>query len=172
MLIKTQQCDLGDVVSLYDEVLADKKNLKYSNWERGVYPTEEFAADAIARGAMFFYEEDGVREGGVVLDSRQPDDYKKIDWLYFAQDNKILVVHTLFIRPQFTGRGAASRLLADVENYGRENGYEIIRFDTYHDNMPARRLYQKNGYREAGMTDIFVYGKARLLRCFEKTLTL
>lgn len=170
MLIKANIDDLDEVISLYDEVLADKDNLKFSNWERGIYPTEEFAADAITNGSLFFFAEEGVIKGGVVLDSRQPEDYNKIQWTISAPDDRVLVVHTLCIRPTYKRNGAGTRLLAEIETYGREKHFEIIRFDTYCDNVPARRLYHKNGYNEVGMTGIFVYGKERLLRCFEKRL--
>ena len=95
MLIKANIDDLDEVISLYDEVLADKDNLKFSNWERGIYPTEEFAADAITNGSLFFFAEEGVIKGGVVLDSRQPEDYNKIQWTISAPDDRVLVVHAV-----------------------------------------------------------------------------
>ncbi len=162
--------DLAEVMSLYDEVLAVKDNIKFSNWKRGVYPTEEYAVEAIERGELYFFCEDGVKKGGVVLDSRQPDDYQKVAWQFPAPPDKVMVVHTLCIVPKYTGMGAAGRLLEEVEKFAKAKGYISIRFDTYCDNIPARRVYHRCGYTEVGMTGIFVYGEIRMLRCFEKKL--
>lgn len=170
MLIKARQKDLNTVLNIYGEVLSLAANTEYSNWKKGDYPRDEIASDAIACGSLFLYYEDDLLKGSVILNSEQPTDYDKINWRYAVSADKTLVLHTLCIRPAYTGKGAGKRLLKDIEDYGREHVYEALRFDTYYANAPARHMYISSGYSEAGTAEIFVYGKPRLLVCFEKKL--
>ncbi|MER7083456.1 GNAT family N-acetyltransferase [Saccharopolyspora kobensis] len=54
----------------------------------------------------------------------------------------------MYIRPQVRGRGAAARLLAEVEQHAQQLGYRAIRLDTRSDLVEARRLYARHGYQE------------------------
>jgi ribosomal protein S18 acetylase RimI-like enzyme len=48
--------------------------------------------------------------------------------------------------PGFRGKGVGTLLLAGAEKRARESGTEAIVLDVETDNVPAIRLYQRNGY--------------------------
>jgi GNAT superfamily N-acetyltransferase len=61
-------------------------------------------------------------------------------------DVKCAEIKRMYVREKFRGRGVAGRLLAAVENFAREEGYERIYLDTASEMVAAARLYERNGY--------------------------
>jgi GNAT superfamily N-acetyltransferase len=54
----------------------------------------------------------------------------------------------VFVRPAARGAGIGARLLAAAEASARSLGCDVMRLDTRHDLVEARRLYARHGYRE------------------------
>lgn len=62
--------------------------------------------------------------------------------------------------------------VAHGEVIGKQQGARAIRLDTYEDNLPAARLYEKCGFRYMGLVDLGLeelYG-LKWYRVFEKVL--
>ncbi|GCE07233.1 GNAT family N-acetyltransferase [Dictyobacter aurantiacus] len=56
------------------------------------------------------------------------------------------------IHPDYQGRGYGQLVLAALEAHARALGYQTLHLDTSILQLPAQRLYEKNGYREVGRT--------------------
>lgn len=54
----------------------------------------------------------------------------------------------VFVVPAARRRGLASRLLHELETLARESDRSVLRLDTRHDLVDARRLYAAHGYAE------------------------
>lgn len=54
------------------------------------------------------------------------------------------------VSPNLQGRGVGQALLDALHRRAAELGYETLRLDTTVQQTAARRLYEKNGYRETG----------------------
>lgn len=54
------------------------------------------------------------------------------------------------IHPDYQGRGYGQIMLDELEARARTSGYRTLHLDTSILQMPARRLYEKNGYYEVG----------------------
>jgi GNAT superfamily N-acetyltransferase len=54
------------------------------------------------------------------------------------------------VHPDYQGRGYGQLLLHTLEQRARELGYRILHLDTSLLQLPARKLYEKNGFREVG----------------------
>ena len=109
--------------------------------------------------------------GCAVFNHEQLPEYANIDWLYPAEGDQVMVIHTLCIHPAASGRGLAKALVAYAEQLGRAQGCTVMRFDTYEGNLPARALYTSLGYRLAGGTEFFFQGFIHeILVLFEKEL--
>lgn len=54
------------------------------------------------------------------------------------------------IHPDYQGRGYGQLILNELEARARVLGYQILHLDTSILQIPAQRLYEKNGYREVG----------------------
>jgi len=54
------------------------------------------------------------------------------------------------VHPNYQGRGYGQRMLYELEVRARSLGYQILHLDTSILQIPAQKLYEKNGFREVG----------------------
>ncbi|MEO7002075.1 MAG: GNAT family N-acetyltransferase [Ktedonobacterales bacterium] len=54
------------------------------------------------------------------------------------------------VHPDYQGRGLGQRILSELEVRARALGYTTLHLDTSVLQVPARKLYEKNGYHEVG----------------------
>lgn len=54
------------------------------------------------------------------------------------------------VEPSYQGRGYGQRILDELEARARALGYQILHLDTSVLQLPAQKLYEKNGFREVG----------------------
>ena len=52
--------------------------------------------------------------------------------------------------PAYQGRGYGQRILDELEARARALGYRTLHLDTSTLQIPAQKLYEKNGFREVG----------------------
>jgi ribosomal protein S18 acetylase RimI-like enzyme len=73
-------------------------------------------------------------------------------------------VKRMRVDPAFQRKGYGQRILSLLEEFARRNGYRHLTLDTTTRQTAAQMLYEKNGYRRAGMTkveqfDVILYEK-------------
>ena len=152
MIRKATKGDIPAVVSIYDKLHTEEENGRATiGWIRGVYPTEETARMALSRDDLFVQEEGGHIVGAAIINQTQVDAYSAGQWTIEAEENEVMVLHTLVIDPEAAGRGYGKRFVAFYEDYAREKGCKVLRMDTNCRNARARAMYQALGYREAGI---------------------
>lgn len=54
------------------------------------------------------------------------------------------------VSPEYQGRGYGQRILEELEACARALGYQVLHLDTSVLQIPAQKLYEKNGFREVG----------------------
>src|SRR5579884_1248208 len=54
------------------------------------------------------------------------------------------------VHPDYQGRGYGQLLLNELEARARARGYRTLHLDTSILQIPAQKLYEKNGFREVG----------------------
>ncbi len=54
------------------------------------------------------------------------------------------------VHPDYQGRGFGQIILSELEARARALGYTTLHLDTSVGQAPARKLYEKNGFREVG----------------------
>ena len=169
---KATAADLDGVEAIYNAVLDHQAaTVNYTNWEKGSYPTRATAEKALAEGTLYVQSDGDALVGCAVFNHEQLPEYANIDWLYPAEGDQVMVIHTLCIHPAASGRGLAKALVAYAVQLGRAQGCTVMRFDTYEGNLPARALYTGLGYRLAGGTEFFFQGFIHeILVLFEKEL--
>ena len=62
-------------------------------------------------------------------------------------DSRTCEIKRMYVVPAARSRGLARRLLAGLEDAGRELGYQLVRLDTGPLQPHARALYETAGYR-------------------------
>ena len=75
---------------------------------------------------------------------------EEMDWQYPAPPEQVLVIHTLTMPPEMSGKGYGTRMVRFAMEEARRMGCRVIRLDTYVGNLPAQRLYSKLGFRISG----------------------
>lgn len=130
----------------------------YTVFREGVYPTRRDAEKALRAGTLYVYERDGAVLGSVILDRRQPEEYRNINWPSGAAADRVLVIHLLMVRPDAVGKGVGSALVQYAEETARRRGCLVVRLDTGAQNTPAVSLYQKLGFQLAASSSMNVGG--------------
>ncbi|WP_411680047.1 N-acetyltransferase family protein [Clostridium thailandense] len=164
--------DLLEIENIYNEIFNyEEQTVSYTNWQKGLYPTVDYAKSTIDNNTMFVGENENGIYGCVVLNSIQPKEYENVSWVTKAKPSEVMVIHTLCIRPSESGKGKARIIIEFSEKYAKDQGYKVIRLDTYEGNIPAATLYPKVGYIYVGTTK-FHFQKViwENLKCFEKSL--
>ena len=173
MIRLAQPSDLDAIAEIYEEILAaeDARPVSCTNWQRGKYPTRDTARAALEAGTLWVGEEDGAVYGCVNLNGEQLPEYDAIPWSIPAEKSEVGVIHTLVIRPSWSGRGKARSLWPSVRNRYTYRGKKAVRLDTYEGNVPANAMYPRLGYTFAGATEFFFQGFIHeVLNCYEKAL--
>lgn len=151
--------DLEEIEAGYNEHFEyEKENIPYTVFKKGVYPTRSTAENAINHQALFVYEENGKVLGSIILDSEQPEEYKKINWLSTAGHEKVMVIHLLMVRPQASGKGIGSALINYAVEMAHNRSCESIRLNTGTQNIPAAAFYKKMGFDLAASSAMKVGG--------------
>lgn len=165
--------DLSAIAAVYDAIFdqEEARPVSFTNWQRGKYPTVDYACQALEAGTLYTGEETGQIYGCAVLNGIQLPEYARIPWGFAARPEEVMVIHTLVIHPDWAGGGRARAFVAFCEEEARRQGGKVMRLDTYEGNAPANAMYPKLGYRLAGATEFFFMGFVReILNCYEKKL--
>ena len=171
MIRKAAAEDISFVEEIYNEITSNEEIIKFTQWMKGLYPTVLTAQKSFEEGTLFVSENDGVITGAVILNHEQPEEYKKLKWSIEAEGEKVLVIHTLCIKPSFSKMGLGQKFIIFAENYAKELGCTAIRLDTNDKNIPGAKLYKKMGYTHVGNADFNFQGlKYQNLKCFDKVL--
>lgn len=146
---KANAADIAAIEQIYaDTHTAEEQGLTAVGWVRSIYPTRKTAEDALERQDLFVLEDEGQILGCAIINRVQVDVYANAPWQYPADDEHVMVLHTLVIAPQARGKGLGSRFVAEYENYAIARNCPFLRMDTNARNMQARAMYKKLGYDE------------------------
>ena len=149
---KAEKTDIKQIAAIYEHIHNEESCGRLTTgWIKGVYPVEQTAADAVARDDMYVCEDEGSILASAIINYQQVDVYADGDFIYEAPDNEIMVIHTLTVDPKASGRGIGSAFVNFYEKLAAEKGCTALRLDTNEKNTGARAMYNKLGYREAGI---------------------
>lgn len=146
--------DIDEVECLYNDLndyLAVHEN--GPRWKKGIYPLREHAEEALTEGTLYVAVSDGKIAGTAVFSRQQGDVYQEVHW-QTAFDVPVIVICKLAVHPDYLGRGVAKALLNHAVVLGKEQGVKAIRLDTYEENLPAIKLYEKCGFSCMGRIDL------------------
>ncbi len=141
--------DKKELLDFYGAVI-DKVNTTSVRlgWNLETYPNAGFIENAIINGEMCILRENGrIIAAGVVNHTVNPE-YDAISWDVCEPKERIATIHALAVLPEMQGKKTGDRLLSDIESYCGEKGDLAIHLDVIDTNIPAYKLYTRNGYRE------------------------
>lgn len=147
--------DIDAVESHYTELLTfEKEHGSHTNWQLGVYPTRRVAQNGVENGTLYVMEENGELCASMLLNQVQLESYASIPWLYEAEPDKVLVIHTLCVPPSHAGKGAGTRMVQFALEEAARRGCKVMRLDTWENNEPAANMYRRLGFRYAGKAPV------------------
>lgn len=139
---------LDAVATLYAEVVEDLlAGINYPQWSHQ-YPNREAVSAAIAAGEQFAAFGGGRLLGAVMLGRGPQEGYESGGWARIEDD--YLTVHALAVSPAAQGRGIGGFLVDGCIETARKAGVGAVRLDIVPENLPARQLYERKGFRYAG----------------------
>lgn len=165
--------DLDQIEAIYQAHFAyEKKHGAYTVFQEGVYPTRADAEKALRSQTLYVYTEQDAVLGSIILDRRQPEEYKTVNWESRAAEEQVNVIHLLMVRPCMKGKGIGSALVKFALDTARQQGCAAVRLDTGEQNVPAVELYKKLGFQLAAAASMNVGGAISHKRhlFFEKIL--
>ncbi len=147
---KATSADIPYIAEIYEEIHTEEESGRVTiGWERGVYPTKATAEAALERDDLFVGIDNDSIFGAAIINQQQVDVYEGADWIYPAEDEEVMVLHTLVISPKKAGHGYGEAFARFYEDYARDNHCPVLRIDTNERNSRARAMYKKLGYRES-----------------------
>lgn len=147
-IAKKNDCD--KITKFYKDVI-DAVNLTdiKLGWNIDIYPNEEFVANAIEKGQMLIVKNSNKQVvAAAVVNHDVNAEYDDIDWEVKGSKSQISTIHALAVSPKERGTKLSYDFLTDIENLCRENGDKAIHLDVIDTNIPAYKLYIRNGYKE------------------------
>lgn len=139
--------DIEEIVELYREVIdaVNKTDIKLG-WNIEVYPNYDFVRQAVEDGQMCIMKKENKIISAGVVNHNVNKEYDDIDWKIKAPREKIVTIHALTTAPSCRGGAVSSQMLADIEDYCRGQGDIAVHLDVIDTNIPAYKLYMRNGY--------------------------
>lgn len=167
-----KSADLPKIISLYNELHdALEKGVNYPLWKKHVYPNEETAVEGIATETLYVIKDEERIVGSIILNHCQYEAYGKLKWAVDAENNEIIVVHTLAVHPNYFKCGIARMLMQFAEEYAFKKNMKAIRLDVSVNNLPAIKLYEKCKYNLVGEVDLGLnIPGLELFKCYEKAI--
>ncbi|MEE1181791.1 MAG: GNAT family N-acetyltransferase [Treponema sp.] len=158
MIRFAKTADLDSVEAIYNKIHAkEKAGTLTVGWAEGIYPVRKTAEDALDAGTLYVLEEDGKIYASAILNQYQLPEYKMVTWKTPAEDSEVLVMHTLTVDPDQSGKGYAKQMISFYDKMAREAGCKVLRIDTQAKNVNARAMYKKLNFTEVGIVDTTIF---------------
>lgn len=158
MIRKAVMSDLDQIEQCFVELLEyQQTHTAYTGWRLHVYPTRATAEQALSAGTLYVMEQHGEIVASMIASQNQPAKFRDVDWQYPAQNDEVLVLHLLCVRPSHARQGIGQAMVRHLMQEARSLHYKAVRLDTSEQNTPAQALYIKQGFECAGLRNHFLF---------------
>lgn len=129
-------------------------HINYPKWTHGIYPGRESIKAAISSGSQYVCECGGRIVGAFVFNTDPAGSNYKGEWERQLNEGEYMIIHALAVDPEENGKGIALKMVEYCIEYAKAAGFMAVRLDVVPGNYPARRLYEKAGFKFAGVKDL------------------
>lgn len=130
--------------ALIDAMAADNDKI---GWKKGIYPTDEFLQDSLAKGTLYTLTHQQQLAACVIVNSDTNEGYAGVPWRVDCADSAVLIPHALAVSPALQGQGIGRAVVAQVQDLARRAGKRAVRLDILGTNAAAERLYTGMGFQ-------------------------
>ena len=156
--MEIRKCNIEEVEAVgkfYDEVVKNLcDSINYPKWTYKVYPSVDFARQMTLAGEHYVCFEKDKIVGAFVFNDDPQGAYENARWSVNLQRGEYGVCHAVAIETSLQGKGLGKQIVEFCIRLAKELGYKAIRLDVVPDNLPARKLYEKCGFRYIGDADL------------------
>ncbi len=148
--------DKDEILDLYRYVIEEvNRSTVKLGWNIESYPDETFVRGEIERGEMCILRRDGRIIASAAVNHNVNPEYDDIDWEVKGPKEQIATIHALCVSPECRGSSDSYAFLADIEAACKAAGDLAIHLDVIDTNVPAYKLYTRNGYRECACIEMY-----------------
>lgn len=163
---KGETRDIPEIMAIIDGAKRFFRENGIDQWQKGV-PNEETVKSDIKNGENYVVEENGKVVATAMISLRGEPAYDKICSGKWLCNEKYGVIHRVAVLPSQKRGGLASMLVKKAETITSDAGFASLRIDTHEQNIPMRKMIDKNGFVFCG-TVFLADGSQR--RAYEKIL--
>ena len=156
--VEIQKCGEEDVVragAFYDRVVRWlNEHVNYPRWICGVYPSEGSARAMTEADAQYLCLRGGEIVGAFAICTAPQGKYQKTRWSRDLAEGEYLVLTAVAVDPELRRQGLGSQIIRFCVDRAKAGGFRAIRVDIVPTNVPARSLFERNGFTYAGDVDL------------------
>ena len=156
--VEIRKCAETDIVrtgEFYDRVVMWlNDHVNYPRWIYKVYPSEQSVRAMTEAGTQYICLSGDKILGSFALGEETQGSYQKCRWSRELADGSYMVLTALAIEPELQRKGLGSEIIAYCVDKAAREGYKAIRVDIVPANIPARSLFERNGFTYAGDVDL------------------
>lgn len=148
--------DKEELWNFYNDVITQVNKTDVSlGWNIDVYPNDDFIEKSITNNELCIIRDEGKIVAAAVVNHNVNVEYDDIDWEIKGPKEKIATIHALAVSVDKRGSKISYKMLEDIEEYCRSQGDVAIHLDVIDTNIPAYKLYTRNGYTEVDCIKMF-----------------
>lgn len=145
---KCKEEEIEKTAKFYDEVILYLDNhINYPKWKYKIYPSIISVKANYKSNSQYICLDNDSIIASFVLNLDPEGNYKKAKWTKDLKYGEFLVIHGLAVKSDYYGKNIATKILDYCKEYAKTNGYKGIRLDIVPTNIPAKKLYLKNGFK-------------------------
>ncbi|MCI8285011.1 MAG: GNAT family N-acetyltransferase [Firmicutes bacterium] len=116
-------------------------------WEKNIVPSEKFIKKSILKQELHIGESAGQVAAAMVVNSECDEEYSSIKWQVRAEQQDVMVMHSLGVLGRYQGQGIASRMINHAYLTAMRTNKKAVRLDVLKNNIKARELYEAMGFK-------------------------
>lgn len=135
--------DLPQLESMYNQIVKVMNNNGIHIWNN-YYPFEEFEGDIDGKRLHLTLDNNTIVAAYAVFESIKGFENFKWDDV----NAKAIYIGRLGVNVDYLRQGMGSKILSQAHDFAKNVGCEYLRLTVVEDNLPAIKLYLKNGYKQ------------------------
>lgn len=156
--MEIRKCFEAEIVRtglFYDDVIRWlNDHVNYPRWIYRVYPSEQSVRMMAEKGTQYICLNGETFIGAFALSAEPQGNYQKGQWNQKLEDGEYMVIHALAINPAMQRQGIGSEIIRFCVDKAKAEGFKALRVDIVPTNIPARSLFEKNGFSYVGDVDL------------------
>ena len=144
--------DIPSIMEIIGQAQAYMERLGIDQWNNGYPNTSIFEQDIAKDSCYLFYESEAPEKilGLITVQFEGEPAYEKIhgQWL---SDQPYGVIHRTALTANRRGTGLSNELIQLAQHLTALKSLHSLRVDTHEDNLPMRKLLERNGFTSCGI---------------------